>query len=115
MPVRQGVRIGIPRYNFDPKAGDQFFIDGKSITIKRKSDDFVTFSRSVNGTTGMSVSNLYQVAMVPENSRFAPYGYRSNPRPTDLHPAKISVNPRTGKVKVFVTPSVAAKMKGKRK
>ena len=34
--------------------------------------------------------------------------------PTGLHPAKISVNPRTGKVKVFVTPVVAARMKRNR-
>lgn len=42
-------------------------------------------------------------------------GKRTNPRPNSspLLPAKVRINPRTGKVQVFVTPKVAAQVRGR--
>lgn len=72
----KGVPIRIPRYSFTPKAGQTFYIGGKTAVIKRvdTADDFVYFTRAVDGTTGMSIGNLYQASYVPETSPWA--GYR---------------------------------------
>lgn len=74
--VQQGVNIGVPRYSFDPRKGDEFFIQGKKTAVKRMEGDYVHLTRSIDGMSAMSVSNLYQMARVPETSRFAPYEVR---------------------------------------
>src|SRR5271155_1275317 len=41
----------------------------------------------------------------------APHPHGGKPNPSGLLPAKVRINPRTGKVQVFVTPKVAAQVK----
>lgn len=118
----KGVSIGIPRYSFDPRKGDQFYVEGQLVTIKSVSGDMLNFNRSVDGTTGMSVSNLYQVARVPETSRFAPYDVRmrhSIPNGRTV-PVRIRMkNGKTvagrakrvnGKLKLFMPPKMVRKL-----
>lgn len=110
-------------YNFQPSKGEIFYIHGRKVKISKIfNDGEVGISPSVDGIVAMSVRNLYQIARVPEDSRWAPYGARkvTNPRhgvranPTDLHPAKILVDGK-GKVRVFVSPSVKARVNPKLK
>ena len=119
--VTKGVSIGIPRYSFDPKTGDKFYVEGKLITIKRvDGEGMLHFSPSVDGTFAMSAGNLYQMARVPEDSRFAPYEYRIKRVPNGrLVPARIRHKGHTysgkvkrvnGRVKIFVTHEVARKI-----
>ena len=115
--ARKGVSIGVPRYSFDPRPGDQFYVSGKLVTIKRKDHEgMLWFNKSVDGTVAMSESNLYQASYVPEDSRFAPYEYRIKKNPT---PVKLKVGRKiyngmakkvNGRVKVYVTPQVARKI-----
>lgn len=115
--VRKGVSIGVPRYSFDPKTGDKFYVSGKLVTIKRVDQEgMLWFNRDVDGTVAMSASNLYQAAYVPEDSRFAPYEYRikKNPTPIRLKVGKKIYNGTArkvnGKVKVYLPPNVVAKI-----
>lgn len=110
--ARKGVPMGVPRYNFDPRKGDVFYLSGKKATVKRRYDDggtdYVDFTRPVDGTTGMSVGNLYQASYVPETSRFAGYRGKSNPKRPTTVPATIVME--NGKARVFVSPAVMRKM-----
>lgn len=116
---QMGHPIGIPRYNFDPKVGDEFYISGKLVKIKRiDREGMLEFNRMIDGMTAMSVGNLYQAARVPATSRFAPYDVRikSNGRT----PVKLKAkNGKTysgfarkvnGKIKLYVHPNVARKL-----
>lgn len=114
--VVKGVPIGIPRYSFDPRKGDKFYVSGKLITVTGVSGDMLAIRPHVDGMTDLSVGNLYQIARVPEDSRFAPYEYRVK---KNLQPARIKKNGRTytgyvrkkaGRVQIFVTPQTARKI-----
>lgn len=120
--VQKGVSISVPRHGFTPRGGDKFYIQGKLVTLKSVRDDYAYLRGSIDGMNAMSVSNLYQVARVPEGSRFGPYGTRTeNPKrctssrrttakSSTLLPAKVRINPKTGKIQVFVSPQVAARV-----
>ena len=73
----KGVPIGVPRHSFDPRKGDVFYVSGKRVTVKSTSGDMVSVSPSVQGMYALGMGNLYQIARVPEDSRFAPYEYRA--------------------------------------
>lgn len=59
--------VSLPR-DYTPSKGDKLFIEGRRTAIKRVyavdngSTPYVDFTRSVDGTTAMSVGNLRQVA-----------------------------------------------------
>ena len=111
----KGVPIGVPRHSFDPRKGDVFYVSGKRITVKSTSGDMVSVSPSVQGMYALGMGNLYQIARVPEDSRFAPYGYRARVKGNTrrrvnaasstgkMIPAKVMVG-KGGKVRVFVNP-----------
>lgn len=125
--AQKGVSIGVPRYSFDPKIGDQFYLEGKLITIKKVDrDGMLEFRPSVDGTFAMSAGNLYQATRVPETSRFAPYDVRMRHQVPNgrLVPAKIKHNGRTysgkvkrvnGKVKIYLPPSAVRKINPERR
>jgi hypothetical protein len=81
--ARRGVT---PPRNWEPRKGDVVYIQGHKTAIKRVgvSDGvpYVWFTRSVDGTTAMSVGNLRQVAYVEDR--------QSNPTiPKSFVPARV--------------------------
>lgn len=87
--------------------------------INNVSDAWSRYKATQIITPGAKAKQFFTMAYKRAQTRYAPNTKlrrttRTKTNSTTLLPAKVRVNPKTGKVQVFVSPAVAAKVKGKR-